>query len=648
MESAVIRAARSVVRLASALFAAAAVAQPLPSTAPPFELPFIGTAGYLRSIDAFADSERTFLIFWDSACPRCVESLLASDAFYAEQDAGETGVIGVHTGHDPSEARRLIETHGVRYPQVQDMDGETAFAYGVQPSSFTLVLVSRDGRVLARRSEPDRNVDEVMRDMLATANSPRQASETERPSTSPGSYDALRGFTVHGDERIRFLSIDQQGAAAVGPFGEDLEPGNALLYRFDLTITRRLTRNLRVGALLRIGNEDEQVLELGPEYLGVQWGSAFAEIEAKDLRARLGYYEIFSTPLTLMRWDWDDNPRIGGSAGCGCGATAGVLLVESLEELNPELVFEGALADYRKWGFDTRAFYAIPRRADQTTRDEGAATGAERASYSLETAGVETVWRRDDSRTASTWAAGLRLIGAWENERSVDFVALGYPWPDPFTSSAIATVNWNIPLVRHIDLEGEWILWNEATQDAEACCDTTYTSSGEGGLAGIVFERQPGWKVRFDYLYLDGGFYSPFAALSYAPNREGPRASLEVPLFGDVFLASLFYKRLRETEAPYEGAEKLTDSLGGISFDAEFPAGVGGSIGWLENSLEREGPVAAVDDFRSALVVNARYRFEKAAVLQAEYQRLGREITAGELREDSTADLYSVYLTVRF
>jgi hypothetical protein len=401
-----------------------------------------------------------------------------------------------------------------------------------------------------------------------------------------------------------------------------------------------------VGGFVRIGNEDEKVLKIGPEYLGSRWGSAFAEASAGRFFARLGYYEISSTPLTLMRWDWDDNPRIGGSAGCGCGAAAGVLLVESLEELSPELVFEGASVGYRASDLEARAFYAIPRRANKTRYWES--TAENRANYPLELGGAETAWSRFDARTGSSWKAGLRFIGTWESDRSVDMVKLGYLWPDPSTSSSIVTADWNVPVLRFVDLRGEWMLRNKADENAEACCDTTFTYKGKGGIAGLVLDPPKGWRFRADYIYLNPEFYSPFAALSYAPNREGARVSAEVPLASDRVVVSLFYKRLRETEASYSGADKERESYFGVSLDAELENGLGGSIGWLDTGTWRGGTVRPLDDVRKALVVDARYRFDTVSTIQLQYQRLERTITSRGIALESGADLYSVYTSVRF
>jgi hypothetical protein len=628
---------------------------PAPS-APAFDLPLIGDQGYLRSADLFSFYQHTFLVFWDSGCPHCVESLVECEEFFDQHGGENITVVGIQTGQsDPFEVEQLLETNEIRARQLWDIGGETARAYSIAPATVTVVLVDHDGRIVDRRSPSDGKFNEVMLRMMRDADASSPASAPEDPAVAADGEGASTswapGFVFRGDERLRFLSIDSRGEDPVGPYGESLEKGNTVLYRFDLEVSRRITRNLRVGGLLRIGNEDEKVLRVGPEYLGSRWGSAFAEIGAGRFTARLGYYPISMTPLALMRWDWDDNPRIGGNAGCGCGAAAGVLLVESLEELDAGLVFEGGTIDYRIWDLDLRAFYAIPRRANEITYDEyyqKRITGTEPAGYSLETCGGEARWRSADSRTGSAWSVGLRAVSTWEDDQSVDFIELGYPVPDPSTSSAIATTDWNIPVVRFVDLRGEWILFNQAKEDREAFGQASLTTRGKGGFAGLVFEHAPGWGMRLDYIYLDADFYSPFTALSYVPNRKGARVSAQVPLSGERVFASFFYKRLRETETPHPMAEKEQESYFGASLDAELRSGLGGSVGWLDTGTWRKGAYQPIDDVRKALVVGARYRFDRMTTVQIQYQWLERTRVERRIESQSTAGLYSVYLSTRF
>ncbi len=233
------------------------------------------------------------------------------------------------------------------------------------------------------------------------------------------------------------------------------------------------------------------------------------------------------TPLTLMRWDWDDSPRVGGDAGCGCGGpAAGALIVESLEELGPDLTFEGALASYGAADLEVRLFYAIPRRAIETSYLAHSFGGTERARYSREIAGAELRWQRLDRRTGSFWKAAAHAIASFENRRSVDFSALGYFAADPWTDTRTLSFTAEAPIVRYARLRGEILAWNDTRERGVVTAGglADVSRRGGGGYGGIVVEKKPGASLRVDYLRLARGFSTPYSALSYEENTEGIRA----------------------------------------------------------------------------------------------------------------------------
>lgn len=637
---------------------------PSPVPAPPFDLRLIDGGGSMASDELFPSFERTFLLFWDSGCPHCVEVLAGCEAFHRKHFGEETAVVGILGGtEDLLHARGILEAGEISFFQLLDPGSGLARAYGVPSSTPALFLVDRDGMIRDRSIDPSGDIGAVMEEMLER----RNAAAPERVSSGgknigeippePLSSASPSDWIFSGRQRIRFLSVDSRGDAPAGLYGEDVASGNNVHYRFEFDASRTINRHLRAGGLLRISNEGEAVLRAGPQYLGSEWGSAFAELNAAGANLRLGYYTLSMTPLTLMRWDWDDNPRIGGDAGCGCGATGGVLLVESLEEPAPELVLEGGLASYERSRFRTRLFYAMPRRAREIKYTSGPQGEIDRAQYSLETWGFETLYRRHDKRTSSFWMAGVHIAGTREDRRSVDFIALNYPIPDPWRRSVIVTASARIPLVRWVGVAGEWIVWNRMDVDSlEKIYRDMYTFEwrasharfdGEGGVAGIVFEHSHTLHARCDYLRLDGGFFSPFAALSYAPDREGIRFSCQAPIPKTHSAVSVFYKRLRELKAA-AGVEREQESIAGVSIDTDLPNGIGGSIGWMDRGAWRNGAVDAFDDSRRALAVAGRYRLTKASLVQLHYQRVATTLSHGGGEQESLAGLYSVYLSSSF
>jgi peroxiredoxin len=620
--------------------------------APAFDLPTFDGENY-NSEQLFQDHTYTYLVFWDSSCPVCVEALNGCQFFYNEHMDENIEVIGIHMDVGRmADAQAIVEENGITLQQLWDIGGEAAQAYDVPVGVFTVFLVDRQGRVISKRVDTGEHTEEAMTEMLAAAGTaPFLAADTI--STRPPQQGYR--FTFHGDVRSRFLSVDTRGEIPSGPYGQDVRPGNDLLYRFELEMARRITRHVRVGGLLRISNEGEEVLAAGPKYFGSEWGSAFAELTAAQVTARFGYYTIAMTPLTMMRWDWDDNPRFGGTAGCGCGATAGVLLLETLEELGPDLVFEGGIATHRWKGLHSRLFYGIPRRADRTTYQEYRSIGTAGAQYSLEIAGFESAWRRYSTRTGRHASAGVRAVAGWEDPRSVDFAGLGYPGEKPWFQSGLVSIDATVPLFRFVELTGEWIAWNKFIEKGLPGEDgDRLERTANGGMAGIVLDGLQYFSARVDYMRLDPGYYTPFAALSYIPNAEGGRASAKLTTADEQYAFSLFYKRLYEIEPPAENCEKQNNSVFGASLDMDLPSGVGGSIGWMDEGSWRDGNQLPVDDTRKSLFVGGRWRFVRNTHVELQYQRVETESsvtvqpTGDTLDLQGQTNLYSVYFRTEF
>lgn len=608
--------------------------------APRFELQTT-EGGFIDSQELFASNDLSFLVFWSSQCSHCVESLQGCETFQGEYGGGSIQVVGINT--DDGEGLRLqevLDNSGIGFLQLKDGGGAVAGRYGVPYETFALYLVDSRGVVVSRAIDPSGDIRATMEGMLSTAPPEPAAPAFEK-----------RDLSIHftGDGRIRFLSIDTRGDDPVGPYGEEVSPGNHVQYRFMLGLSKRLGRMLEVGALLRISNEGDEVLESGPDYLGSEWGSAYALVTVDRLQIRLGYYAMHMTPLTMMRWDWDDNPRIGGDAGCGCGPVAGTVLIESLEELGPSLTFEGAQLTYGVRGAEIRAFYAIPRRANESDYTKYRFTG-ESARYSLEIYGVETRLQRHDGRTGRFWRAGLHFIGSYEDERTVDFRALGYPVSDLWHESMTLSVSWEVPIMSFAALRGEWLLVNDGSENDPDVQDGNgkYEYEGGGGIAGILLERNGLYELNCDYLRTEPGFYSPFAALSYEPNREGVRASGVLYLLDERAAVSVFYKRAREIDTYLEDRQKEQLSLFGLSLDLEHESGFGGYLGYLDRGSWRTGDSGSFDATRRVFSTGLRYRFETNAYLELRYERVDTSNNETGDKLESETDLYGLYLKAEF
>ncbi len=642
--------------LAAAIFAgSAALAVEPGQTAPAFDLPLADGGGSALSDELFSKHEYTFLVFWRSSCPHCVESLLGCERFYRIYGGEDIAVLGINADdRDRLAARGVIESNGITFPQALDAGGTAAAGYGIPFETFALCLVGRGGAVLGVRFDPEGDAGAAMEEMLRQGESPVGTNEGSQAAPGAtgdrGAPGEGRAFSWHGRQRIRLLAVDSRGADATGLYGEPVDPRRSVQYRLEIEASMRLAKGLRAGGLLRIGNEGKKVIASGPEYLGSEWGSAFAEIEASAFRARIGYFKIVMTPFTLMRWDRDDSPSVGGDTGCGCGGpAAGALLVESLEELGPDLTFEGAIVGHAASGFETRIFYAIPRRAIETGYSAYRFGGAARAEYSQEIAGFESRWQRLDRRTGSFWKAGAHAIASFENRRSVDFYALGYLSEDSWTETRTLTFTAEAPLARCARLRGEIVAWNDTKERGVATADglVDVSRTGGGGYGGIAVEKPLGPSLLVDYLRLARGFSTPYSALSYEENTEGVRASARMPFLDDRLSISLFHKRLREADLAPPETEREQISLSGASLDLRLRGSLGAGLGVLEKKTWRDGEIQSFRSSRRGVVGELRWEFEKIGTVRLRYERIDYSETAPAATESST-NMYSLYSSIEF
>lgn len=325
------------------------------------------------------------------------------------------------------------------------------------------------------------------------------------PLLPPTAYALDKELEITGDVRLRLrYNASSDSGSLVGTYGEGLKKGFSFRDRFLLEIAYPVADKVRVGGMVRVSNEGDSVLLAGPEYLSSEFGSAFVAYETPVMRARLGYYETSYSPLTLMRWDLDDDPE-GGGAACGCpGApsVAGAILGETLEELGPTLTFEGArvsLSPGETFGFD--AFLARPRPAGN--------------DYQLVTYGGRASAARYFSGAGSAFDLGLLAVRSEEDGSSIEgsHLLVGEP-----TTNTVLGLTWRAPLTKVLALDGEWTL-TETSGGLER--------KGRGGILSLGIAPSKALAVSASYIYLSPNWDSYFRALSYSPDREGPRVTAE-------------------------------------------------------------------------------------------------------------------------
>jgi len=213
--------------------------------APRFELSSLD-GGYGESSSLFGSHGLTFLLFWESQCRHCVESLARAGQFDRDYGGGDIAVLGVNTDSDGLlNVRSIVESAGADFPQLLDQGGTVADLYGVPFATLALFLVDSRGIVVARSIDPEGDMYALMEEMLS-APLPEAVARPQEPSAAGGGMGL--GLTFRGDERIRFLGIDTRGGDPVGPYGEEVASGNHVQYRFTLEMTKRLGRHLTRGA----------------------------------------------------------------------------------------------------------------------------------------------------------------------------------------------------------------------------------------------------------------------------------------------------------------------------------------------------------------------------------------------------------------
>jgi hypothetical protein len=142
-------------------------------------------------------------------------------------------------------------------------------------------------------------------------------------------------------------------------------------------------------------------------------------------------------------------------------------------------------------------------------------------------------------------------------------------------------------------------------------------------------------------------YYAPFAALSYEADAEGVRASGRAPLFHDHISLSLFYKRLREADAPEDWRGRKESWLAGASLDFDLRGGFGAGLGWLDKKTWHSDAGYSIDTYRRGIVASVRRDFGRAGVLRFQYERIWNEEPALGIWND-TANLYSLYSSIEF
>jgi len=454
--------------------------------------------------------------------------------------------------------------------------------------------------------------------------------------------------TLHGDAIARWLQVDVDERAPEGLRGEALTQHATLLRRLRLDVTLPVNDAVTVVGRLRLSNEPDEVLRLGPDYLSRPEGSVAVIARGRRVSARAGFFPVAFTPFTLMRWDVADLGLGGSSSGCACaGATSGTLL-ESLEETAPELTFEGALAagavgDVLDW----TVLYARPHEA---VYEEILPLTPDRETFQHheDLYAARVVASRFDPAGARFQRVGVTVVHAREDDRNPP-VCPGLPDED-LCRTHLATgfgADAVVPLGRRLVVQAEWQRTAHRASRHEDAAGARWANAFSAGTSVTV--RMVDLDVT--WLRLEPGSRFPYRAITYDANREGFRGRLRAAYRG--VSLDLFARRLDPVAREWVVADRVRHD-DEMTMSAELAAsplrGLSASAGWQRTHTDVTLLAGAADDYRDAEqdVTQLELRYERDGVSGAvRHQRITEEDHDVAL-DDAEANITSITVTARF
>lgn len=498
--------------------------------APPFDLPFLAGEGGLAAPDLFWESRVTALVLWNRACPQCAEIVTAMPALADSLLPLGGRVAGLAFGpDDPAALRAWLADQGITLPQLWDDSGSVASLYGLGLSHLAVFVVDESGVV---RAVFDDNLEGLVESVVPAARAatrpvtvlepgPGTRSDATPPRRAP-SNGSLPG-ALRLDGRMRLLSSQKVRTGDVGLFGETLENGSVLLYRWDLRYSWRVTPELEFVPWLRVSNESDEVLAEGPEQLSDPRGSASLIARSGESRATLGAFPLRLSPLLLQRWDAQDAPPLGGVSSCGCGAGATGVRQRSLEVLSPYYTFEGIAAGHSTALGSVQTFFSIPRweRAvsEHAPVEQWDLARYRRILYGTAVDLGPTLERDPDFELPSPLGLRFSIERVDDDERTLG----------PGQRHPQAQDQWGWSVLGRVGLlDGMWADGEYAASHADLPAASTAEEDAAALRAGLNGrargERFSLW-ARAHRLRVEAAFAPQYRALTYDPNREGWRVA---------------------------------------------------------------------------------------------------------------------------
>jgi hypothetical protein len=354
----------------------------------------------------------------------------------------------------------------------------------------------------------------------------------------------------------------------------------------------------------------------------------------EKLRSTFGYYDVYFTPLTLMRWDVEDTPEAGGESACACPGAGGAITAESLEELGPELIFEGVKLNAAAGEhIDLVALFARSRSAKE---------GQSYRQYTYGTRAKVLVYHRPS--TSFRWV-GMTYLFNKDDKSSITF-ALYRP-----SQNRILGLDCNLPIGRNLVLRGEWAL-TETDEDLLSQADKIGRGYGIIGTMEVRYSTQA--ATRLSYLRMSPEYKSLYNAVSYNSNREGFRVSSNYEISKGKFSLWGFYKRLRELEPAVKEEGDLRESFSTLSFGASAnpskDLSIRSSCMLKIDRRDDDDPaseIERIDNKTQIITAEFIYNFTRENSFTLGYQRIDHQDKV-DLNRDYQADIVSALFSTRF
>lgn len=449
-------------------------------------------------------------------------------------------------------------------------------------------------------------------------------------------WNEFSRIKISGNAIIRLKNTTHSSVSdPIGAYGEALTEGLKFNHRMKLELEARISEKLSTGCLIRLSNEDQIVFDTGPEKLSKDQGSIFIKYDLQNFRWTFGYYDVHFTPLTLMRWDMEDNPEGGGASRCAvCPSEGGAITAESLEQLSPDLTFEGSKisADLGS-NVNLTALFARPRVAQERNTFQQYLYGTYTKLFSYHKPSTSFRW------------LGLTAMAIQDDENSVEFPSRILYNP---INNKVYGVDFNLPIGKPLLFKGEFASSRLLEKNLEGQLEK---NKGNATIFSVLVKYPYRLVTGSSYLRISPEYKSIYNALSYSANNQGFRVSSNYDIIQDKLSAWIFYKWLKEIESTARNAPELlkTDSIISVGATISPIKGLLIRPGYILESTGRKESenIEKLDKLMYNINVELVYNLARDSNISLKYQRVNHKDMVKE-GKDHHANITSVLVSTSF